>query len=98
MGRRLCGWFDWTYELGMEDGTRVHAYKHQTTRRSLHLAFPLRAFRLGVGGDFTEVPLQAAIVAAFAGWQRDQPSRSDVAALRLVLAGSGRTAFRGVRG
>ena len=32
---RLCGPFMWMHEVELEDGTRVQAYKHSTTRRYL---------------------------------------------------------------
>lgn len=38
------GDFMWMYEVELEDGTRLHAYKHYETRRSLHLDHGGRAF------------------------------------------------------
>ena len=36
-GERLTGAFMWMFEVELEDGLRVHAYKHRHTRRYLHL-------------------------------------------------------------
>lgn len=36
-GERLSGTFMWMFEVELEDGLRVHAYKHRDTRRYLHL-------------------------------------------------------------
>jgi hypothetical protein len=34
----------WMHEVELEDGTRLHAYKHHETRRYLHLDHGGRAF------------------------------------------------------
>jgi hypothetical protein len=34
----LAGSFMWMYEVELDDGTRVHAYKHRWTRCYLHLS------------------------------------------------------------
>jgi hypothetical protein len=36
--------FAWMHEVELEDGTRLHAYRHQETRRYLHLDHSGRAF------------------------------------------------------
>ena len=36
--------FMWMHEVELEDGTRLHVYKHHETRRSLHLDHGGRAF------------------------------------------------------
>jgi hypothetical protein len=33
VGFELAGWFMWMYAAELEDETRVHAYKHISTRR-----------------------------------------------------------------
>ena len=38
VGTALAGSFMWMDEVRLNDGTRVHAYKHVMTRRYLHLA------------------------------------------------------------
>lgn len=39
-----AGEFMWMHEVELEDGTRLHAYKHRETRRYLHLDHGGRAF------------------------------------------------------
>jgi hypothetical protein len=36
--------FMWMFEVELEDGTRLHAYKHRETRRYLHLSEDDRVF------------------------------------------------------
>jgi len=36
--------FMWMHEVELEDGTRLHAYKHRETRRYLHLDHRVRAY------------------------------------------------------
>ena len=36
--------FMWMFEVELEDGTRLHVYKHRWNRRSLHLSEDGRAF------------------------------------------------------
>ena len=38
VGEEVTGWFMWMFEVELEDGRRRHAYKHQMTRRYVHLA------------------------------------------------------------
>ena len=37
VGERVTGDFMWMFEVELETGTRVHAYKHIDTRRYVHL-------------------------------------------------------------
>ncbi len=37
VGTYLAGDFMWMFEVGLEDGRRLHAYKHRWTRRYIHL-------------------------------------------------------------
>lgn len=46
VGDRLAGQFMWMAEIELDDGTRVHAYKHVQTRRYLHLDMHGRIFVL----------------------------------------------------
>lgn len=52
IGEELTGWFMWMHELELSDGTRVHAYKHQMTRRYLHLSDDGRAFEYTGSDDY----------------------------------------------
>lgn len=40
----VCSWFMWMSEMELEDGTRIHAYKHRWNRRYLHLSARGEAF------------------------------------------------------
>jgi len=44
VGGHHAVWFMWMCEVELVDGTRVHVYKHSSTRRSLHLDEDGRAF------------------------------------------------------
>lgn len=37
VAREIVEWFMWMHEVELSDGTRIHAFKHCMTRRSLHL-------------------------------------------------------------
>lgn len=47
--------FMWMLEVECDDGTRLHAYKHQWTRRYLHLDSDGRAFIYGRDSRYREV-------------------------------------------
>ena len=44
VGEDVTGWFMWMFEVELEDGRRVDAYKHQMTRRYVHLTDDGSAF------------------------------------------------------
>jgi hypothetical protein len=86
LGIELAGWFMWMYELGLDNGTRVDAYKHVTTRRYLHLAQTRTAFVYNLEGRYVPTDLAAAITNAFSGWERARPARRALLALEAVVA------------
>ena len=86
LGTELAGWFMWMYELRLDDGTRVDAYKHVTTRRYLHLSVAGLALRYGVEGRYLGVDLASAITTAFEGWHRAAPGQRDVRLLAAAVA------------
>lgn len=90
LGTELAGWFMWMYELRLEDGTRVDAYKHVATRRYLHLSASGSALRYSVGGRYLRVDLAVAITTAFDGWRCAGPR--DVELLAVAVASAGRAA------
>lgn len=73
----LSTWFMWMGEIELEDGTSVHAYKHRSTRRYLHLgvdgrAFdyvPPRAFDADDPGRYRPTSRVEAIEEAFYRWE-----------------------------
>ncbi len=68
VGGYLASWFMYMEAVRLTDGTRVHMYKHQWTRRYFHLADDGRCF--GYDGDSAYVPLRtgATILQVFDGW------------------------------
>jgi hypothetical protein len=44
--------FMWMFEVELEDGRRLHAYKHWWTRRYIHLTLDRRAFAYEYSGEF----------------------------------------------
>jgi hypothetical protein len=81
----LAEWFMWMFELELEDGTPVHAYKHVATRRYFHLSEDGRAFAYLPGGDYEEIASAEAIDEAFAGWDELLPQPSDPEAVRVAI-------------
>lgn len=47
--------FMWMFEAKLDDGTRLHAYKHCETRRYLHLSEDGRAFYYREPDIYTEI-------------------------------------------
>lgn len=92
LGKDMAGWFMWLHEVRLEDGTRVDAYKHKTTRRCLHLAADGQALAYGADDTYRAVGLAPAIVRAFDGWERSSPPARHLRALKRAVA-----AARGVK-
>jgi hypothetical protein len=53
MAPELVGWFMWMFPVTLADGTRVEAYKHQSTRRYLYLDADLRAWGYREDGRYS---------------------------------------------
>ena len=70
IGVDLADWFMWMHEIELEDGVRVHAYKHIDTRRYFHLGVDGRAFvYLWRGGGYQQIDRREVIDLVFARWQ-----------------------------
>ena len=101
VGIHLADWFMWMHEIELDDGVRVHAYKHIATRRYFHLGVDGRAFvympaaRLSAPGSYREIDRLDAIDLVFLTWEelRPQPDDDDLRALERA-----RQAARGQRG
>jgi hypothetical protein len=78
----LLGDFMWMFEVGLEDGTRLNAYKHRATRRYFHLADDGRAFYYVPGSSYREVDRPTAILSVFMPREVWRPSKAEEAALR----------------
>jgi len=91
LGDELCSHFMWMCEVDLEDGTRIDAYKHRWTRRYLHLSKDGRTYAYIWRDDdyddacYREVEPEAAILAAFAGWESCRPTESERAALQEAV-------------
>lgn len=85
LGEELPSWFMWMCEVELADQTRIHAYKHRTTRRYLHLDANGRAFHYDERSGYAPVAAPIAIVRVFVGWERSMPADGDVAALQAAL-------------
>ena len=70
----LCraDWFMWMSEIELEDGSRVHAYKHVNTRRYLHLPGDGRAFAYMGDNRYREIDLDIAVDLVFVGCEPDE--------------------------
>jgi hypothetical protein len=69
VGGYQAAWFMWMHEIELEDGTRVHAYKHVSTRCYMHLAGDGRAFAYLGERRYREIDPDMAADLALAGWQ-----------------------------
>lgn len=85
LGTGLVGWFMWMYEIRLDDGTRIHAYKHVATRRYLHLAQAGTAFAYKVESRYLPTDLAAAITDAFNGWECGRPAPGEVRLLAAAI-------------
>jgi hypothetical protein len=69
LGCELAKWFMWMFEVELADETRLHVYKHVTTRRVLHLDATGRAFKHDVDGRYREMAVTTAIARVCMGWE-----------------------------
>jgi hypothetical protein len=67
IGMRLSDWFMWMGEVELEDGTLVQMYKHQWTRRYIHLSEDHRAFWYRSPDGYEEAPLNDVVGCSFIG-------------------------------
>ena len=85
VGDELAEWFMWMHEIELADRSALHAYKHVSTRRYLHLTEDGRAFFYRSEAAYTEVAPREAIDEAFAGWEQLLPAPTDPRAVRAAL-------------
>src|SRR4051794_26496016 len=67
-GPDLAGHFMWMFAVELEDGRRVHAYKHTATRNYLHLSDTGEAFQYVPIGLYRPVELADLLEAALCDW------------------------------
>jgi hypothetical protein len=82
---QLCAHFMWMFDVELEDGTRLDAYKHKWTRRYFHLAGDGRAFLYAGDHRYREIHPHAAILEAFETWEGCEPTAEEEAALQAAL-------------
>jgi hypothetical protein len=83
VGIKLADWFMWKCESELEDGVRVHSYKHITTHEHLHLGEDGRAFEYVPSYRYREMDRRQAIDLVFDKWEEltDRPDDKDRVAL-----------------
>lgn len=65
IGEFGAGWFMWMAEMELDDGTRIHSYKHSWTRSYLHLDATGRAFGYRSDSTYPELEISDAVCRAF---------------------------------
>lgn len=86
VGAKLADWFMWMGETELEDGTRVHSYKHITTREHLHLGVDGRAFEYISPCRFRERDRRHAIDLVFDTWEELASGPDDKDRLAVIRA------------
>lgn len=61
LGKHAAASFMWMHEIALADGSSLHAYKHVTTRRYLHIARDGRAFVHGPDDRYSSASLAWAV-------------------------------------
>ncbi len=91
VGVKLADWFMWMCEIELEDGVRVHAYKHITTRCYFHLGADGRAFAYIPSGRYREIDRRHAIDVVFDTWEElaTGPDDNDRIALKRARRAAG---------
>src|SRR5215467_7850542 len=87
IGERLTGYFMWMGAIQLADGRRVHAYKHRTTRRYIHLGEDGSAFEYTQRSTYRPLEHWDAVSEAFEGWEDllPEPDMLDTRALYDLL-------------
>ena len=77
--------FMWMGGIELEDGLEVHAYKHYSTRRYLHLGVDGRVFAYHSRDLYEEISLGEALAEVFTNWESAFPALEHPATVRAVL-------------
>jgi hypothetical protein len=86
VGVKLADWFMWGGASELEDGVRVHSYKHITTREHFHLGEDGRAFEYISPCRFCEIDRRQAIDLVFDTWEELASGPDDKDRLALIRA------------
>lgn len=86
----LTNWFMWMGEVRLDNGVAVHAYKHRSTRRYLHLDQESRPYTYEFRREramYREITLAQALGGVFAGWPLlgDAGSPEELALARALI-------------
>jgi hypothetical protein len=88
----LCAHFMWMFDVLLDDGTVLNAYKHRWTRGYLHLVDDGRAFYYVTDDLYRELDPYTALKAVFAEWECCTPTPEERKALRAALRRAARQA------
>lgn len=86
VGVKLADWFMWLGETELEDGNRVHSFKHITTREHLHLGVDGRAFEYISPCRFREIDRRHALDLVFDTWKELTSGPDDKDRIAVVRA------------
>jgi hypothetical protein len=91
VGVQLADWFMWMCEVELVDGTRVHAYKHITTRQYFYLGDDGRAFEYALNCRYRAIDRRTAIDIVFDSWEElaSGPNDSECIALKDARQAAG---------
>jgi hypothetical protein len=89
VGEELMGWFMWMFEVRTTEHRCFQAYKHQATRRYLHVdhqgrAYAFRGERSG-RDRYEQVPLPDAIELALCSWKYLGATAADLALVDAAI-------------
>ena len=88
VGTDLLSRFTWMFELELEDGARVHAYKDRITRRAVHLAEDGRAFVDTATGRYRQIDRHTAVVLVLEEPDNGYPTAAEDTGLGVAPARS----------
>jgi hypothetical protein len=86
VGVKLADWFMWMCESELEDGVRLHSYKHITTREHFHLGVDGRTFEYVRSHRYREIDRRHAIDVVFDGWEELTSGPDDKDRIALIRA------------
>jgi hypothetical protein len=81
----LCAHFMWMFDVELDDGTVLNAYKHRWTRCYFHLADDAATFYYAGNQQYGRADPARAIAAVFASWECVNPTPTERAALQAAL-------------
>lgn len=82
----LCAQFMWMFDVELDDGTVLNAYKHRYTRCYFHLDDAACTFYYARDSLYGTIRPDVAIQAVFEDWECIKPTASEREALRVAIA------------